>query len=161
MKSRRVVFELLIAVFATVLLGCDSGRIEKLEKQNQEILTQLHQREAVQIYDLEAKCAQEAKAYFSEHWRPDKMTAVLNRTNHYNRSLNKCLILVREQSFMDENNEWYLGLTLADVHQGDEVGLFVESHAATTTSLTRCYVGDTSCTSQQDFESRIKSYMAN
>jgi hypothetical protein len=151
----------IVAIFATTLVGCDSGRIDKLEKQNQEILGQLHQQEAVRIYDLESKCAQEAQTYFSDHWRPGKLTAVLNYTNHYNRSLNKCLILVREQSFMDENNEWYLGLTLSDVHERDEFGLFVESHHATSNSLTRCSVADTSCTSQQDFESRIKPYMTN
>jgi len=61
----------------------------------------------------------------------------------------------------DENSEWYFGLTLADVHERDEFGLFVESHHATSNSLTRCSVAATSRTSQQDFENRIKPYITN
>jgi len=159
--NQRSARELLLGILAATLVGCDSGNMAKIEKQNQEILAQLRRQEQFPTYDLEAKCAEEAKHYFGEHWRPDKMTAVLNYTNHYNRSLNKCLILVREQTFMDANNEWHIAVILADVHERNEFGLFLESHASTSAQVTKCHVAESPCTSQADFEDRIKPYTTN
>ncbi len=38
----------------------------KARKQNHEIIADLHRQEAVQVYNLEVKCAQEAQVYFNE-----------------------------------------------------------------------------------------------
>jgi len=152
---------LLVGIIAVTLVGCDSARIDKLEKQNQEILAQLHQQKAGQTYDLEAKCAEEAKRYFNENWRADQMTAGLLYSNHYNRSLNKCFILVRDQTFINPKEEWHRDVTLSDVHERTDYARFVESHSGTSTSLTNCEIAGTSCTSEQDFENRVKPYMTN
>ena len=46
-------------------------------------------------YDLQVKCSKDAKAWFSENWSPTpKQTLSLDYRNHYNKSQNKCFILV-------------------------------------------------------------------
>jgi hypothetical protein len=119
-----------VVLFCITLPACDSGRSEKLEKQNAEILAQLHSQQTAQLYDLKAKCAQEAKAYFTATENPAKGPSTYQ--NHYNKSLNKCLIWISGQSFMDQNNEWYAYEDVTDLHDGNKLlGQFLEIHSPT------------------------------
>lgn len=141
----------LILTFGGLLGGCDTRRTSASKKENQ----------AVQIYDLESKCAKDAKDYFSANWRTDDTTAGLDYTNHYNRALNKCFVLVRRQTFINPKEEWNRDVTLADVHERVNYGEFLENHAGTSTRLAACAVGGASCAAEQDFETRIKPYMTD
>jgi hypothetical protein len=114
----------------------------------------------IQNYDLETKCSVEAKAYLREEWPPSKTSELLGYTNHYNRSLTKCLIVVRNRLFVD-TTAWIVAITLSDVHERTDYAYFQEEHTGTSSRLTTCSVGDKSCNSQQDFENLIKPYISN
>ncbi len=161
MTERSVAGKSLIVALLVTCVACDPRRIDKLEKQNQEILSQLHRQEASQTYELEARCGEEAKRYFAENWQWDKTTAILDYANHYNRSLTKCMILVTHQTFMNANNEWQIALTLADIHERMDYGRFVENHSGTDKPFLSCSVEGNACASEADFKSRVKPYMTN
>ena len=84
MSSLRGLCLLLLAVS---LGGCNNDRIEKLERQNQELMGELKRDRAASDYDLQAKCARDSKVWFSENWQADKTTLLLNYTDHYNKRL--------------------------------------------------------------------------
>src|ERR1019366_3368203 len=94
----RAMARCLVLIAAAVMLaaiGCDtSERIARLEKQNQELQTELKNRNATADYDLQAKCSKDARIWFNENWSRDKDTILLDFSNHYNKSLNKCFIVV-------------------------------------------------------------------
>jgi hypothetical protein len=60
------------------LVGCDSERISRLEKQNQELQAQIQKHQAAAALDLQAKCSRDAKTFFFEGWRRDKDTVLLD-----------------------------------------------------------------------------------
>ncbi len=126
-----------IVAFAALLAiatGCDtSERISRLEKQNQELQSQLSkERAATAGYDLQAKCSKDAKIWFKENSSWDKNTVLLDFTNHYNKKLNKCFILVEyhyDSHFAGPGGtSWTNRMTLEDVYENAEYGEFAENH---------------------------------
>lgn len=86
---------LVLILFAA--MGCDnSERISRLEKQNQDLRAEVSRSRATADYDLQAKCSKDAREWFNVNWAGgrDKDTILLNFTNHYDKNLNKCFILV-------------------------------------------------------------------
>ena len=148
------------ACLALLLVGCNSGEMDKLEKQNQEILAQLHRLEISQKFDREAKCSQAAKEYFRDNWRTEKDQAALVYSNRDNTALNKCFIYVKSMTYMNAGNEWRASQSLSDVYERTEYGSFLEVHKSGPSDL-HCEVEGKSCTSQSDFESRIVPYTTN
>jgi hypothetical protein len=119
---------LLIVLMA---VGCDTPqRMNRLEKQNQELQAEVRKDRNVAVYDLQAKCAKDAKVWFNDTWERDKDTVLLDYTNHYNKSANRCYILVEyhHYSYLG-NGSWFNNIMLYDVYENSHVGNFSESHA--------------------------------
>jgi hypothetical protein len=62
------------------------------------------QQQSVEL-DMQAKCAKDAHAWFNQNYRQDKETAFLDYSNHYNRSLNKCFILVQHNWWLNPSQQ--------------------------------------------------------
>lgn len=159
-----------IWVCAVFTVSCESSRIDKLEKQNQEILSQLHRQEAVQDLDLQAKCAQSAKAYFAEtrdEYRTsvsfDKLRAdmlsTLNYTDHYSKSLNRCLIRISYQTVTGKG--MVFAVDVYDVYERELFATYFGLQDSQKGPPTVCSVNGTSCNSRDDFETKLKLYLAN
>ena len=111
------------------LLGCDSEKIAKLEKQNQGLQDQLKKQQVTANLDLQAKCARDAKAWFKENWVADKTTVLLDYTNHYNQKMNKCFIEVEHHYKLDvAEMSWFNNMTLWDVYENAKYADFSEAH---------------------------------
>ena len=160
-----------IWVCAAFTVSCESSRVDKLEKQNQEILSQLHRQEAVQDFDLQAKCAQSAKAYFAEtraeyrtilgeeQLRAD-ILSTLNYTDHYSKSLNRCLIRIISYQTVTGKGMAF-AVDVYDVYERKLFATYFGLKDSQKGPPTVCSVNETSCNSLDDFETKLKLYMAN
>jgi hypothetical protein len=161
-----------IWVCAVFTVSCESSRIDKLERQNQEILSQLHRQEAVQDLDLQAKCAQSARAYFAEtrdeyrtsafvdkELRAD-ILSTLNYTDHYSKSLNRCLIHISYQEAVTGKGMVF-AVDVYDVYEREVFATYFGLQDSQKGPPTVCSVNGTSCNSRDDFETKLKLYMAN
>jgi hypothetical protein len=64
--AKRLMRLFLIACIAS---GCDlDERVSRLEKQSKDREAELKQDNPVEVYDLQAKCSKDSKAWFSENW---------------------------------------------------------------------------------------------
>src|ERR1035437_4437321 len=122
----------LIIALALLATGCDMpDRISKLEKQNQELQAQLKSRQKQQSVNLEsqAKCAKDARDYFHINWETrDPATKQQGYTNHYNKSSNKCFILIHYSDWtnkaLQDYDENYI---LEDVYEKTRHGVFIQN----------------------------------
>jgi hypothetical protein len=118
-----------------LLSGCtsqqDKGRITELEKQSKDLQAQLKVQQATADLELQAKCGKDARAWFNLNWQRDKDTLLLDYSNHYNKSVNKCFILVQYNHSMGAGN--YVGktITLHDVYDNVERATAHLVHALT------------------------------
>jgi len=154
-------------VLAIMLAGCDSDRISKLEKQNQELMADIKKDHAVADYDLQAKCARDSKAWFNENWRADKDTVLLTYTNHYNKSENKCFILV-EYHYSYMQNTWVNDMTLWDLYENSKYGTYSETHISypkpeyhTDNNVVLCEMLDRKCKTLDEFNNLVRPYLNN
>jgi hypothetical protein len=111
-----------LGVVLSVAPGCDTGeRIARLEKQNEELKAEIKKNQAAADFDLQAKCAKDARAWFNETWSRDKNTILLDYTNHYHRASNKCYILVEyHYSWGDKSGSWVNDMILYDVYENSQ-----------------------------------------
>jgi hypothetical protein len=163
-RTSTFLFLLSLATLAFVLAGCESQRLEHLEKQTKELEGDVRRQSKVADYDLQSKCAREAKAWFGENWRPDKGTLYLDYTDHYSRQLNKCFILV-EYHFSYVTSYWTNAMSLWDVQENSKFADFSESHLQRgdedTTRMDACTVLDKKCSTLQEFNNLVGRYMQN
>jgi hypothetical protein len=155
---------------AVLLLGgCDSERISKLEKQNQELQSQVKKDRAVADYDLQAKCAGDSKVWFFENWsQRDKDTISLTYTNHYNKRLNKCFIMV-EYHYSTFGRSWTNSMSLWDVYENSKYGDIDVNHAVylkpefhTEESVaSSCSVYGKACKTLDEFNSLVRPYLVD
>ena len=74
------------------LVGCDiPDRVSHLEKQTKEMQSE---KDRMTDYDLQAKCSNDARAWFNENWSKDKDTILLDFTNHYNKKGTNASVLL-------------------------------------------------------------------
>ena len=159
--------KLLLLACAVLLtaIGCDtSQRITNLEKQ-------ISKRDIVADYDLQAKCAKDAKTWFRENWRDvvASTSILLDYTNHYNKAMNKCFIVVEYHYTFDKDiGNWTNNVTLWDVYENVKIAEFNESHSieykpttATVDRVVTCEVAGTKCTALQQFNNLCRPYMNN
>lgn len=169
-----------LVIVSCVLLGlaagCDtSERLARLEKQNQELQAEAKSRQATANYDLQAKCGKDARAWFNQNWSRDKDTILLDFTNHYNKSLNKCFVLV-EYHYNSKfggvgDSSWTNDMTLTDVYENSKYGTFTESHMTSYTpsppkrdtraEVITCQVLDQKCKTGDEFNGLLRPYMNN
>jgi hypothetical protein len=163
---------LLIAAGAVFLLaiGCDRGeRISRLEKQNEELKAEAKKDRTAADYDLQAKCARDARVWFNENWSRDKDTILLTYTNHYQKSSNKCFILVEfHYFFWDKNGSWINDITLWDVYENAKQGNFSKNTLVyfkpkyhSEASVTTCELLGTKCNTIDQFNDLARPYLNN
>jgi hypothetical protein len=86
-QSRWLVMTLACVVFC----GCDTARVDRLEKENAALKAKVDKADVALNLDLQAKCSKDARTWFNQNWPRDKNTIMLDFTNHYNAKFNKCL----------------------------------------------------------------------
>jgi hypothetical protein len=158
----------LLLVPAILLSGCYSDRIAKLESDNKELRSQLDKQKQTADLDTQAKCSTAAKAFFRDNWNRDKGTMLLDYSNHYNRKLSKCFIVV-EWHYSDpitNRGEWFNNIQLYDVFENnryaelsEHIGVDPKTFAAAHRVL-RCDVQGTECKTSEDFNSQIGDYLS-
>ena len=84
----------LLLASTTFLCACNGDRLAELEKQNKEMRKQLEKQKKLVDLDTQAKCSNAAKIFFRQNWQNDRDTILLDYSNHYNRALGKCFIVV-------------------------------------------------------------------
>jgi hypothetical protein len=123
--------------------------------------------------DMQGKCAQDSKVWFNEHRNAkDKDASFFGYTDHYNKSLNKCFILV-ELRWGDK--PWAspfhgtISKSLWDVHENVQHADIASAHlhyrvnneAHEEESVGSCGVGEKSCQSEKEFDDFVRPYMNN
>jgi hypothetical protein len=99
----------------------DKDRIAQLEKQTKELQEQIKAQERTVDLDLQSKCSNDARIWFNGHWSRDKDTLLLDYQNHYNKSLNKCLVLVQYNWSGGRKGEFaYKTISVHDVYENSE-----------------------------------------
>jgi hypothetical protein len=154
---------LLAVVFVFALVGCDSGRRAKLEKENQELKADAAKNRAVADYDLQARCSNDAKAWFNENFRHKESVKLLNQTNHYNKSLNKCFALVELHFSVDATSAWINDIGLWDVYENSQLGDYAVHHKVLNLKdgVQTCEVANKKCTTMSGFENLVRPYLSN
>jgi hypothetical protein len=163
-------FEIGFLACCFLVAGCDADRITKLEKENADLKATVEKQNALTAYDLQAKCAKDARTFFSETWGQEKDTILLDFTNHYNGKLNKCFIL-GEHHFNSHlagtnGDSWSNMMSLFDVYENSKYAEFGENHYTyfkpqihNTEEVITCNVAGTKCNGQQEFNELVRPYM--
>jgi len=157
-----------------VSLGCDtSDRIARLEKENQELQAQIKKNDAAADYDLQAKCGGDARAWFNENWGSrDKDTILLDFSNHYNKKMNKCFIVVEyhynSHLVGDGGNSWTNDMVVSDVYENVKYGTFAENNYSywkptitTRSEVITCELYGQKCKTLQEFNQLLYPYINN
>jgi hypothetical protein len=154
----------------TLAAGCDASRISKLEKENADLKAKVEKQGVVVDYDLQTKCAQDARTWFKENWSADKDTILLNYTNHYNAKLNKCFVLVEDHynsHFAGPGDDsWTNDIDLTDVYERSTYAHFAKKHYThrkpdlnTQEEVITCDVLGKKCETAVEFNNLISQYM--
>jgi hypothetical protein len=169
-----MVKRVLMIAFGSLLLlasGCDSGqgaRIDRLEKQVDELKTEVKRNGVAADFDAQAKCSRDAKGWFNENWAGTKNAILLTYTNHYNKAQNKCFILVEYHYSFDKSNSWVNNMSLWDVYENAQYGKFSENHmiilgpnSQTRELVLTCNLLSDKCKTIDEFNSLLQPYMNN
>ena len=109
---------LFAASILVIVTGCDhEARLTKLEKDNQDLRAEIGKNAKSADFDLQSKCARDARTWFNDIWSRDKDTILLDYTNHYNKKSNQCFILVEYHYHLDKNGSWVNDMNLYDVYE--------------------------------------------
>jgi hypothetical protein len=165
----------LVVLLLLMVVGCNNNaeRIAQLEKQNHELQEQLKRSNATADFDLQAKCSQDSKAWFNENWagtRNDKDTILLDFSNHYNKKLNKCFILVEyhyDSHFAGKGgSSWTNDMELWDIYENSRYGSFGENHytyskpePSSHNDVSTCEVLGNKCTLHDEFNNLVRPYV--
>ncbi len=167
MPMTRHLYVILIGAFVATAGGCDfGGRISQLEKQNQELKEEIRKNQAATEYDLATRCSRDGKVWFRENFPPDKDTITLTFTNHYNRSQNKCFLLVEWHYNLGKQGSWTNHMSLWDVNENVQYADFSQGHIVipgpeyhVEDQRVHCSTGAKSCTAQNDFDNFVRPFL--
>ena len=151
-----------------IATGCDlPDRVGKLEKQTSELRAEVEKnREAVEL-DSQAKCSKDARAWFNDNWSRDKDTILLDFSNHYNKSQNKCFIYVVFHYTSGPAGSWTNSRGLWDVYENTRYAKFGENHEQLKPDykvddhVFTCEVSGKKCTSLQEFNELLQPYLSD
>jgi hypothetical protein len=157
----------LVAAILIFISACQDQKIAALEKQNQELRSASGKRSTAEDYDFQAKCSKDARTWFNDNWSRDKDTVLLNFTNHYNKAMNKCMILVEyHYSNGYGDGSWTNHISLTDVYENVRYGDFAENHMIhfkpTYTegdTVITCEMGRDKCKTIDEFNGFVNPYM--
>jgi len=164
----RVLYLFCLCLIAILFVGCDTDRINRLEKENQELKTKVEKGDAARDYDLGARCSKDAKQWFRENYSRDKDTELLDYTNHYKKASNKCFLVVEFHYKTGASWTWINDITLWDLYENSKYGHFAEEHiieigskTPPTNQVISCEVLGNKCTSMDEFHKLADPYMSN
>jgi hypothetical protein len=151
------------------MLGCDADKIARLEKDNADLKAQVAKQSAAADLDLQAKCSKDARAWFNLNFMPrDNNTTYLDYTNHYNKKINACFIVVETHFNLPPTSNWHSVLALWNVYENNQHGKFDEGHyydftnpGKDTFRVNDCLVYGTKCNSEDEFNKLVWSYMSD
>jgi len=158
------------ACLGAVSSGCDSDRIAKLEKDSAALKAKVDKQSAAENFELQGKCAKDARVWFNMNASRDKDTILLDFTNHYNVKRNRCFIMI-EHHFNshlagDRGDSWSNMLSLFDVYENAKYAEFSENHytyfkptISTSNEVISCEVQGTKCSTEDEFYKLTGSYM--
>jgi hypothetical protein len=162
----------MIVALALSQVACDSERLKKLERENQDLRARL----AISDLNLQEKCSRDAKSYFKEHWFADENRVGINYSIHYSRKLGKCFIEVSITETLAVGGEDVTDASVAvqDVYGGSNaVGRFeyesrISSDGKTLrplkngTGITLCFIsGLPDCNSREQFDTAMGKYLGS
>jgi hypothetical protein len=118
----------LVAILSAT--ACDSPEtLNRLDKQVQELQAQATKNQSAIDFDMQAKCSKDAKAFFNEGWGAvSGKTILLDHSNHYNRSLNKCFTEVEYHYSNGNSPDWTNDISLWDIYENSKYATFAETH---------------------------------
>ena len=103
-----------------------------------------------EAYELQERCGKRAQEVFNKEYGNGNLnTGVMaTYTNHYNRKLNKCFVIVKSISYPKEKNKWgtLTDKSLWDINEMKDYGEFVKFSNMDKPS--GCYVLDKRCNSE-------------
>lgn len=107
------------------------------------------------------------RVWFNENWQADKTTILLNYTNHFNKSLNKCLIEV-EYHYKLFGDSWTNNMTVWDIYENVKYGSVSVMHTVdlkpqyqVSESVSDCEVYGKTCKTVDEFNGLVGPYMSN
>jgi hypothetical protein len=159
----RNVLTLFAAGIVLFSLGCNNERTARLEKQNQELREQLKKSNAAAEFDMQEKCAREAKAWYQENYPPDKDTIMQTYSNHYNRAQNKCFIFIEWNYRLGTGQSWASHMSLWDVNDNVQRADFSQNHIVykdlhTEDGRVYCEIGKP-CSTENEFEAFTRPFL--
>lgn len=117
-------------------------------------------------YELQERCSKRAEELFKKECgnyivSNEAGTTMSNYTNHYNRKLNKCFILVTQTSIPKDKEameKWGVSTykTLWDINENKLYGSFFKFSKD---GLTDCEVLGKHCSSEYEWDALVKPYM--
>jgi predicted AlkP superfamily phosphohydrolase/phosphomutase len=150
----------LIAFVPLFLFGCTREKdkqiadlTKKLEEQSKQVEALTKQKEqdtAKRNMVLQESCTKSVNSYLSNN-KEGIFGPIVNYTNHYNKKLNKCFILVDEAYKSGDS----FGKVLIDVNENKDYGMYSQNSG----KKSNCWVGDKSCESSFEWDDLSKPYM--
>jgi hypothetical protein len=118
------------------------------------------------VYELQERCSKRAEERFKKEYPSTIVsnkdgTLMVNYTNHYNRRLNKCFVVLTAIS-IPENKETKVMFgvsrdkTLWDINENKQYGAFSEFSKS---GLVQCEVMEKHCNSESEWDALVKPYM--
>jgi hypothetical protein len=162
----KVFLRILVCAVLVPVTGCDIDRMNRLEKQNEELKAEISKSRAVADFDLHGRCAKDARSWLSENWSRDKDTILLDYTNHYNKKTNQCFILVEYHYSLDKSGSWVNDMTLFDVYENVRYAgvnkntmIYLKPTYRSEEFVYGCEVGDKKCKTVEEFNNLVSPYM--
>ena len=149
---KRTLFLSILIVFFTTsfmsLVGCNNQKSTKEQ------------------YQLQEQCVKRSKEYFNKEYGNgiinwgDEERLTSNYTNHYNKKLNKCYILITSTQFIrnNENKIENIGLkTLFELNENKGYGSLIQFE--NNNKPNNCRILEKYCNLEKEWDSLVKPYM--
>src|SRR5450759_845176 len=103
--------------------GCNQDKRARLEKENKELAATLESVAKTTNLDMQAKCAQQARAEFkAQGWEKESMAGF---TNHYNVKVNKCFVEITNSGSSRQPYVPTINRILFDAFEGKVYGEYM------------------------------------
>jgi len=123
-----------------------------------------HAASTTEDYELQNRCGKSAATFFEKRFGTgnkydDFGQTISTYTNHYNKKLNKCFILVDEFIFPNDKKKFHMskGQTLFDVIENKYYGFF--GTGCSDDSMSPCEMLNKDCNSEAEWDALVKPYM--